>query len=60
MKKKTIGILLMISLVMIMSISAISAADANETLQGEVSDTNIALSEEIDDANVVETSSALE
>ena len=32
----------------------------NDTLQGEVSDTNIALSEEIDDANVVETSSALE
>ena len=60
MKKKTIGILLMISLVMIISIGAISAADANETLQGEVSDTNIALSEEIDDANVVETSSALE
>jgi putative cell wall-binding protein len=52
MKKKTMGILL-ISLVMIISIGAISAADANETLQGEVSDTNIALSEEIDDANVV-------
>ena len=41
MKKKTIGILLMISLVMIISISAISAADANETLMEEVSDTDI-------------------
>ena len=41
MKKKTIGILLMISLVMIMSISAISAADANDTLQEQVSDTDI-------------------
>jgi len=41
MKKKTIGILLMISLVMIMSVSAISAADANDTLQEQVSDTDI-------------------
>ena len=41
MKKKTIGILLMISLVMIMSVSAISAADADDTLQEQVSDTNI-------------------
>ena len=41
MKKKTIGILLMISLVMIISVSAISAADANDTLQEQVSDTDI-------------------
>ena len=41
MKKKTIGILLMISLVMIISVGAISAADANETLMEEVSDTDI-------------------
>ena len=42
MKKKTIGILLIISLVMIMSISAISAADTNDTSLKKVSDTNIA------------------
>ena len=42
MKKKTIGILLMISLVMIMSIGAISAADTNDTLLEEVSDTDTA------------------
>ena len=41
MKKKRIGILLIISLVMIMSASAISAADANDTSLGEVSDTYI-------------------
>ena len=41
MKKKRIGILLIISLVMIMSASAISAADANETLLEDVSDTDI-------------------
>uniref|UniRef100_UPI00388F37B3 Ig-like domain repeat protein n=1 Tax=Methanobrevibacter sp. TaxID=66852 RepID=UPI00388F37B3 len=41
MKKKTIGILLII-LVLFISIGAISAADANETLMEEVSDTNIA------------------
>ena len=41
MKKKRIGILLIISLVMIMSVSAISAADANDTSLGEVSDTYI-------------------
>ena len=41
MKKKTIGILLII-LVMFISIGAISAADANETLMEEVSDTEIA------------------
>ncbi|MBQ7927788.1 MAG: Ig-like domain repeat protein [Methanobrevibacter sp.] len=60
MKKKTIGILLMISLVMIMGIAAISAADTNDTLLEEVSDTNIALAEEIGDTNIAETSSALE
>ena len=41
MKKKRIGILLIISLVMIMSASAISAADTNETLLEDVSDTDI-------------------
>ena len=41
MKKKTIGILLII-LVLFISIGAISAADANETLMEEVSDTEIA------------------
>ena len=41
MKKKTIGILLII-LVLFISIGAISAADANETLMEEVSDTDIA------------------
>lgn len=44
---------------MIISIGAISAADANETLQGEVSDTNIALADEVDDTNVAATSSDL-
>ncbi|MEE0934829.1 MAG: Ig-like domain repeat protein, partial [Methanobrevibacter sp.] len=42
MKKKTIGILLTISLAMFICIGAISAADANETLMEEVSDTEIA------------------
>ena len=41
MKKKRIGILLIISLVMIMSIGAIAAADTNETLLEDVSDTDI-------------------
>ena len=44
---------------MIISISAVSAADANETLQGQVSDTNIALADEVDDTNVAATSSDL-
>ena len=42
MKKKTIGILLIMFLVMIISIGAISAADTNDTLLDQVSDTNIA------------------
>ncbi|MDO5860279.1 Ig-like domain repeat protein, partial [Methanobrevibacter sp.] len=42
MKKKTIGILLVISLVMIISIGAISAADTNDTLLEDASDTDIA------------------
>ena len=42
MKKKTIGILLIIFFVMIISIGGISAADTNDTLLGQVSDTNIA------------------
>ena len=42
MKKKTIGILLIMSLVMIMCIGAISAADTNDTLLEEISDTDIA------------------
>ena len=42
MKKKTIGILLIMSLVMLISIGAISAADTNDTLLEEASDTNIA------------------
>ncbi|MBQ6345346.1 MAG: right-handed parallel beta-helix repeat-containing protein, partial [Methanobrevibacter sp.] len=42
MKKKTIGILLIIFLVMIISIGAISATDTNDTLLGQVSDTVIA------------------
>ena len=41
MKKKTRGILLIIFLVMIISIGAISAADTNDTLLGDVSNTNI-------------------
>ena len=42
MKKKTIGILLIMSLVMIMCIGAISAADTNDTLQAQISDTDTA------------------
>ena len=42
MKKKTMGILLIIFFVMIISIGAISAADTNDTLLGDVSNTNIA------------------
>ena len=41
MKKKTMGILLIIFFVMIISIGAISAADTNDTLLGDVSNTNI-------------------
>ena len=54
MKKKTIGILLMISLVMIICISAISAADTDDGLLGAVSDTDIATtsvaSEQVDNS----------
>lgn len=39
--KKKIGVLLIISLVMIMSVGAIAAADTNETLLEDVSDTDI-------------------
>ena len=41
MKIKKMGVLLIISLVMIMSVSAIAAADTNETLLEDVSDTDI-------------------
>ena len=53
MKKKTIGILLII-LVLFISIGAISAADANETLMEEVSDTEIAVtSVAVDEDNAI-------
>ena len=53
MKKKTIGILLII-LVLFISIGAISAADANETLMEEVSDTEIAAtSVAVDEDNAI-------
>ena len=53
MKKKTIGILLII-LVLFISIGAISAADANETLMKEVSDTEIAAtSVAVDEDNAI-------
>lgn len=60
MKKKTIGILLMISLVMIISIGAISAADTNDTLLEQVSDTNGALQVEAGDADIATASVAFE
>ena len=60
MKKKTMGILLMIFLVMIISIGAISAADTNDTLLGEVSDTDDALQVEDSDANIATDSVAFE
>ncbi len=53
MKKKTIGILLII-LVLFISIGAISAADANETLMEEVSDTEITVtSVAVDEDNAI-------
>ena len=60
MKKKRIGILLIMSLLMIMSITVISAADTNDTLLEEVSDMNIALADDVGDTNIASTSSALE
>ena len=42
MTKKRMGVLLILLLVMIISVGAISAADTNNTLLGEGSDTNIA------------------
>lgn len=60
MKKKTIGILLIMFLVMIISICAISAADTNDTLLGAVSDTNNPLLVEASDTNIATTSVALE
>ena len=42
MMKKTIGILLILLIVMVISIGAISAADTNDALLEEVSDTDIA------------------
>ena len=59
MKKKTIGVLL-ITLVMIISIGAISAADTNDTLLGAVSDTNNPLLVEASDTNIAATSVALD
>ncbi|MBR6024914.1 MAG: Ig-like domain repeat protein [Methanobrevibacter sp.] len=59
MKKKTIGVLL-ITLVMIISIGAISAADTNDTLLGAVSDTNNPLLVEASDTNIATTSVALD
>ena len=57
--KKKIGVLL-ITLVMIISIGAISAADTNDTLLGAVSDTNNPLLVEASDTNIATTSVALD
>ena len=59
MKKKTVCILLILFIVMFIGIGAISAADTNDTLLDEVSDSNIVLAEDIDNTNIVVDSSAL-
>ena len=52
MNTKTIGVLLIL-LVMFISIGAISAADTNETLMEEVSDTDIATTSVVDEDNAI-------
>ena len=52
MNTKTIGVLLII-LVMFISIGAISAADTNETLMEEVSDTDIATTSVVEQDNAI-------
>lgn len=60
MKKRIMGLLLIISLVMIIGIGAISAADTNDTLLEEVSDTDIATTsvafEQVDNADSLQAS----
>ncbi|WP_407380671.1 hypothetical protein [Methanobrevibacter sp.] len=60
MTKKKMGILLILLLVMIMSIGAVSAADTNDTLLEEVSDTNIATDSVALEQEVNDTSPAIE